>query len=738
MDELRAMDQIQEDIEIEEVEDEIISKQNSDLSDDVIPDTFDFSNFEQSLLLVASSYFGSMNISMDMSEKILADMEKVIKLTCTMLKSKLEHIPSATDHKVKHEIVNSINFTRDFMISTHNKMNTEQKLKTTLIRKKLLAPPVTKIYNEVEEQVGNDLVTIKSEVTILPIKFQIEQFLSKAGILNAILDNHMNIERTNGNIISNFLSGSYWNHLKGTFGNKIVIPIFIYNDDFGPDDGLSPHASPNKISAYYYGFPTLPPQISSRIDSIFVAMLAKSQDIKIEGANTLLKILANQLKPLEDDGILIGDKRIYFAPTLILGDNLGINLNLGLPTGFRANYHCKTCYMPKALMEVTCSEDENLIRTADHYDSCIKAIARGGETYGLSFHTNLNILSSFNFSRNLIADIMHDLMSGVFIYGVVQILKKSTDQKKFSLRDFNEIKNNFDYGAKDKSYIVEDILNTHLANGTIRCHARESWNLIKYLPAILSKLLPLNCPIRKYGSILCELLEYCLKNSYTEDDLNYLDSIVRKHNQEFLRLFNVDGRRPLPPKAHYLLHYSRIIRNSGPLKFLSSMRYEAKHQQLKAYANVCSSRRNFCFSLSKKICFQFSYNLLKNENYLKKVTDMRVKRPSHTNSSAIKDRTNCSKVKYKGTMYETGDFIFSNCLESAYKLFEIGVDSSKDDVIFMTRKYKITKNHNISLYKLNLNETDNTTEIKHVDEFIFPPVNLHSFEGHYYLHFEEF
>lgn len=116
--------------------------------------------------------------------------------------------------------------------------------------------------------------------------------------------------------------------------------------------------------------------------------------------------------------------------------------------------------------------------------------------------------------------------------------------------------------------------------------------LIKYLPAILSKLLPVSCPLRKYGIILSKLLDLSTLSSYTEDDLDKLEATVIKHNQEFLRLFNTDPDQPrtLPPKAHNLLHYVRIIRNSGPLKNMWSMRFEAKHQQAKSYAKVCHSR----------------------------------------------------------------------------------------------------------------------------------------------------
>lgn len=73
-------------------------------------------------------------------------------------------------------------------------------------------------------------------------------------------------------------------------------------------------------------------------------MLVKAKDIKLVGPNELMRILVAELKPLEDEGITINGEVIFVAPVLLLGDNLGLNYNLGLP-GFRGLYFCKICFM---------------------------------------------------------------------------------------------------------------------------------------------------------------------------------------------------------------------------------------------------------------------------------------------------------------------------------------------------------------------------------------------------------
>lgn len=44
-----------------------------------------------------------------------------------------------------------------------------------------------------------------------------------------------------------------------------------------------------------------------------------------------------------------------------------------------------------------------------------------------------------------------------------------------------------------------------------------------------------------------------------------------------------------------------MIKNSGPLGFLSGMRFESKHREITNYTNVCASRKNLPFTIGKKM-----------------------------------------------------------------------------------------------------------------------------------------
>lgn len=697
----------------------------------------DLKEYELELLKIYTRLLGRMNFSVSAAIKVFQDFKDIAALTSSLFKSNIGNTCRLFPEEITKQISACLASTEEKILKAQANLSSEHKLKSVLEKEDLLTLPEKKIFGEEQVQVGTSLKIQKKEVTIMPMKVDIKRFLSRPRVIDAILENQDNLEK-NGSSINHFLTASRWKTIIKLFKGKTVIPIFIYNDDYGPDDGLSPHSKSNKVSGYYYKFPTLPESIASRLDCIFVAMLAKTIDIKSAGANKLLQILVDELKPLEDRGVQIGQKNIYITPVILVGDNMALNLNLGIH-GHSGNYFCRFCYMPKADTGTSCVEDPHLIRTHEHYLMCINEINNRGNVYGILFETQLNKLRSFHFSSSLVADIMHDLFSGIFVYSLIELLKKAIESKKFTLVAFNKAKRDFDYGQRDKAYVIEDITPNHLKHCTIRSHAREIWTLIKYLPAIISKLLNANCPLRKFAGMMSDLLDICLKTSFTEGDLQDMQAKATSFNREFLRLFNTsENRRNLPPKAHYLLHYSRVVRSSGPLKYLWSMRFESKHQECKSYAKVCHSRRNICLSLAKKICYNNAHNLLNNEDLLINVTETKFKKVVQLKlaSDDFKSFESCISSKFKGTSYTLGDFILSKCLRYAHKILEIGVNKTKDELMLVVGTYNIIYNTSTRLYKLAENCHVNSSKL--ITDFAYPPISINKFDGGFYLRYSEF
>lgn len=96
--------------------------------------------------------------------------------------------------------------------------------------------------------------------------------------------------------------------------------------------------------------------------------------------------------------------------------------------------------------------------------------------------------------------------------------------------------------------------------------------------------------------------------SYSKNDLSNLTSTISKMNAMYKKLFNLT----LKPKHHYIIHYRTMIRRFGPLYYISSMRYEAKHKTLKNYTKNTTSRVNLSLSLAKKLQYNFACRIFSN------------------------------------------------------------------------------------------------------------------------------
>ena len=98
---------------------------------------------------------------------------------------------------------------------------------------------------------------------------QIKKFLEIPKMLATIMHNQEMLMR--GQSYKNMVNGSIRKSIMSSYNGKKVIPISIYNDDFNPDNTVSPHASDCKLSAFYYLLPTLPDHLSHNLKFIFLA-----------------------------------------------------------------------------------------------------------------------------------------------------------------------------------------------------------------------------------------------------------------------------------------------------------------------------------------------------------------------------------------------------------------------------------------------------------------------------------
>lgn len=89
---------------------------------------------------------------------------------------------------------------------------------------------------------------------------------------------------------------------------------------------------------------------------------------------------------------------------------------------------------------------------------------------------------------------------------------------------------------------------------------------------------------------------------FDESSLNALGGVTEAMHEMYVRLFN----KTLKPKHHFATHYPTLIKKFGPLRFLSSMRFEANHRFLKNYTKNTASRKDLSYSIVRKLQYNFA------------------------------------------------------------------------------------------------------------------------------------
>lgn len=123
---------------------------------------------------------------------------------------------------------------------------------------------------------------------------------------------------------------------------------------------------------------------------------------------------------------------------------------------------------------------------------------------------------------------------------------------------------------------------------------------------IVGDLIPENNDTWSLYLLLLQITEILLLPSLNEECINLLQVLITEHHSKYIELFQEN----LKPKFHILLHYPNIIRKVGPLVHLSSMRFEAKHYELKSNCNVMRCRKNLPYSLCNRLMLKFCYRVL--------------------------------------------------------------------------------------------------------------------------------
>lgn len=373
--------------------------------------------------------------------------------------------------------------------------------------------------------------------------------------------------------------------------SSVPFPFVIFYDDFETGNSLGSKKGKHKLGAIYMSLRCGPVKEYSKLSNIYLVSLFPSKLRETLGNARLFNPLVTEITDLEQNGIHFGNDRIDFVLAGMLGDNLGIHSILGFNESFVSRFGCRFCRVSRSTAQVMTREDRSLLRNAQNYETDL-ALADAASS-GIKEPCCFNRIPSFHVTSNYFVDVMHDLCEGVCNYDLVHIFQYYIDKQVFSLETLNCRIQAFPFSSVNKTNKPPIIKSNKLKNKDLSLSAAEMHNLVSYLNLIIGDLIPLQCEVWNFFLILQCILCICSCKSITPPTCNYLDVLVAEHHELYIQLF----KQTLKPKFHFMLHYGRIILESGPLAHNWGYRFEGKHFQLKQYTNVCRSRMNLTKSV---------------------------------------------------------------------------------------------------------------------------------------------
>lgn len=162
------------------------------------------------------------------------------------------------------------------------------------------------------------------------------------------------------------------------YADNIIVPIYLFFDDFEINNPLGSHASTHKLDAAYISLAGVPIKYQSKLENIFLTLLCHSSDRTSHGNRAIFNILIEELKFLETNSVEIVSNskkyKIHFALALIFGDNLGLNSILEFSDSFNNRFFCQFCRADKEHCQILCRSEPLLKRIKSNYNLNIQKL----------------------------------------------------------------------------------------------------------------------------------------------------------------------------------------------------------------------------------------------------------------------------------------------------------------------------------------------------------------------------
>ncbi len=455
-------------------------------------------------------------------------------------------------------------------------------------------------------------VLVEDFLYYIPILGTLQIQLSSQKILNMVL-NGPELSK-NADVLSDFCDGTFVQNHELFSNDDTALQILLYYDDVNLCNPLTNKI--HKITLFYYQLANIHVEYRSKLNSIHLLGVCKTDYVKMYGINRIFEPLVKELKVLGSErghsfNVFGGQMNLRGAVLAFLADTPASNLGAGFKESVGgARKKCRHCDATFETMQDGYSEEEFTLRCKEEHEEQLQRLEKApnkflrkyySKLFGVNCRSHLGESPYFDMCEQFPQDIMHVFLEGVFSYELKYLLKYYMDVKKlFTLQDLNKEIQTFPFGyshTKDKPCVIKAADLERESSSNLGQGAAKMWLLAQIMPLILSKFVDTSTEHWECLSSLLEIMGIVFSTRISVEAVVYLKSAINNH----LRLFkNVFPDAPIIPKQHFLVHIPSQILKFGPLIRSWCMRFEGKHAYFKDLAKKVKNFKNIPHSLAHK------------------------------------------------------------------------------------------------------------------------------------------
>lgn len=581
--------------------------EDSPMPDDFVEQESDINNFEINILNAGLKFSLALHSKPNINRQNVTDIQNIVgNLTSEifqLVKNRLRGNCSLLESEYD-EIF-------DLCCNPFKTIKSEYLLKKELKNRGLLENflefPINEQVGVVFEKGKSKLDTIVNKGVLLPIEFQIEQFLKKNDRLIEMVKNKDKFMNDEASEIKHFVQCQTWKNIMSeneVDDNTILLPIGLYSDGMQYNNALGAHTE--SVEMLYYFFPCLDDPLNEL--NTFLASIVMSKDVKSYGNGKCFAPLVDVFNKLFNKGISVEIegkvKTVKFLLGNITGDNLAMNAILDYLKSFSANVFCRFCLCTSSETVNLFREVPHKLRTRENYKEMLKI--RNPSLSGISTDCIFNLLPYFHCVDNKSSDIMHDYFEGICRYTFSHLILYLHFTKILTIEELNNRISDFCYGKEEIRYIPKIFEKIKLESNNMKVTAKEMWQFSYLLPAIIGDIIPPNDEIWEMSLNLIQAIELLLGSKFLPETIALIEHKIARHNFLYKKHFG-----DLTPKMHLATHIGTSIKSMGPPRHYMCFRMEEKHRYFKIYAHIINCRKNMPVSFASKYALFFA-NYLEN------------------------------------------------------------------------------------------------------------------------------